>query len=97
MTERKISSITLEWSLKKKLSRIAHILGRTESRIVETALKDYFDNSKIIQEALQRCREENEFLESIGCTARRKTTFMGQEVYEFRPENSKVERGTSNG
>ena len=66
MTERIISSINLERSLKKKLSRISNILDRTEFSICEDALQYYFQNSKIIQESLKKCREKEQFFKGMN-------------------------------
>ena len=83
---RTITSVTLERSIRQKLRRIAKILDKTESSIMESALKDYFANSTIVKEAQRKIVEYDKYLKSVGRTAKRAISYGGSEGYEYRSQ-----------
>ena len=80
------TSLYLEFHLRKKLKRVSKILEVTESSIMESALKDYFQNSKVIQEAQKKIVENDAYLKSVGRTATREISYGNSEGIEFRPQ-----------
>ena len=66
MNEKIQTSLYLEFHLRKKLKRVSKILEVTESSVMEDALRHYFSNSKVIQEAQKKIVDNLQFLENLA-------------------------------
>ena len=78
VTDNKIAtSCMIEWSIRQKMKRISKILKVTESSLMEDALKYYFENSPICEEAQRRILDDQKFLQ-------REIRTFGSRGYEYR-------------
>jgi hypothetical protein len=63
--EKTNTSMSWETFWRKKLKRLAHIMGTTESQLSQDAFQYYVENSNVTKEAMKKINEQDEFISGL--------------------------------